>query len=749
MKLDIPKLLKELTLEEKAGLCSGKNFWETKDVARLGLPSVMVSDGPHGLRKQAEQSDHLGINESIKAVCFPTGSAIAASFDRELIAALGDHLGEEARAEKLHTLLGPAINIKRSPLCGRNFEYLSEDPYLTGELSASYVNHVQAKNVGVSVKHYAANNQEYRRMSSNSVVSERALREIYLAAFEKTIKESQPWTLMCAYNRLNGTYCCENEWLLETLPRGEWGYEGIVMTDWGAMNNRVEAIKAGLELEMPSSGGITDKKIVDAVKSGALSMDILDRAVERLLTWIDRGLDDKEVNAYDKEAHHNFARKAAAECAVLLKNENNVLPLNKGVKAAFIGTYANAPRFQGGGSSHINAFKTTSAVQAAENMADISYCQGWKDDGITADEILLAEAVKAAKAAEVAVVFAGLPDSFESEGYDRAHLNIPDCQNALIEAVAAVQPNTIVVLHTGSPILMPWLTKVPAVLNMYLGGQAVGGAAADVLFGDVCPSGRLAETFPIKLEDTPAYMNYPGNGDTVMYAEDVYVGYRWYDSRKMEVLFPFGFGLSYTSFAFSNLKLGAAEIAANDILSVSVDVTNTGERTGKQVVQLYVAPPVNAKQPRPVHELKGFEKVELAAGETTTVSFKLDSRSFAYFEERIGDWYIEAGEYSIQVGASCRDLPLCASIKVNNAPLPLKWSDTITIGDFMDAGRMDIIAPLIEGMKKTFSSAAESGDGAISNEMVQAMMGGMPLHSLASFGKLPEGFLDGIKSQLT
>lgn len=747
MKLDIPKLLKELTLEEKAGLCSGKNFWETKGVERLGVPSVMMSDGPHGLRKQAVKSDHLGLNESVKAVCFPTGSAIAASFDRELMAALGDHLGEESRAENLHTLLGPAINIKRSPLCGRNFEYLSEDPYLAGEMSATYVNHVQAKKVGVSVKHYAANNQEYRRMSSNSRVSERALREIYLAAFEKTIKEARPWTLMCAYNRLNGTYCCENEWLLEKLPRGEWGYDGIIMTDWGAMNNRVEALKAGLELEMPGSGDINSKKIIDAINNGELSMEILDRAVERLLTWIDRGLADEEIGGYDKEAHHAFARKVASECAVLLKNDNEMLPLDKGAKVAFIGTYAENPRFQGGGSSHINTFKTTSAVQAADGTANISYNAGWKEDGITADEALLAEAVKAAKDAEVAVIFAGLPDSFESEGYDRTHLNMPDCQNALIEAVVAAQPNTVVVLHTGSPIAMPWLAKVPAVLNMYLGGQAVGGAAIDVLFGDVCPSGRLAETFPLRIEDTPAYMNFPGNGDTVMYGEDVYVGYRWYDSRKMDVLFPFGYGLSYTSFSISNLKLSAAEIEADGTLNVSVDVTNTGARAGKQVVQLYVAPPSNAKQPRPVHELKGFEKVELAAGETKTVQFKADSRSFAYFEERISDWYVEAGEYNIQVGFSCRDLPLCAVVKVKNSPLPLKWSDYITIGDFIDAGREDVIASLLEGMKKTVG-VEDDGGGAISNEMVQAMLGGMPLHSLQSFGSLPEGLLDKIKSAL-
>lgn len=750
MKLDIPYLIENMTLEEKAGLCSGQDFWWTKSVERLGLPAVMVSDGPHGLRKQAQESDHLGLNESVKAVCFPTGSAMASSFDRDLIGRLGEHLGEAARAEKLHTVLGPAINIKRSPLCGRNFEYLSEDPYLAGEMSASYVNAVQSLNVGVSVKHYAANNQEYHRMSVDTIVSERALREIYLAAFEKTVKQAKPWTLMCAYNRLNGEYCCENEWLLNQVLHKDWGFDGIVMTDWGAMNDRVKALKSGLNLEMPSSYGYNDRKLVQAVENGILPMEILDKSVEDLLRWIGKGLaEEPAVQSYDKEAHHTFARKAAAECAVLLKNENDLLPLAKADEVVFIGSFAANPRFQGGGSSHINSFRVSNAVDAAKGAGNVQYTPGWMEDGETRDADLLDAAVTAAKKAKTAVIFAGLPDSYESEGYDRTHLDIPACQNELIEAVCAVQPHTVVVLHTGSPIVMPWLDKAAAVLNMCLGGQAVGETAVDLLFGDAAPAGRLAETFPCRLEDTPCYLNFPGNDKKVVYAEDVYVGYRWYDSRRMPVLFPFGYGLSYTQFSLRNLSLASRQYNGTGTLEATVEVTNTGKRNGKHVVQLYIAPPENAKQPRPVHELKGFEKVELAPGETQTVQFALDARSFAYYEERIGDWHIESGEYTLQVGGSSRDLPLTATVAVKGKPLPFVWEDATTIGDLMEADKQDALQQVMEKLSAAFGSGEDTdGEGVISDDMRNAMMEGMPLHSLASFSELPYDFLEEIKAHL-
>ncbi len=489
-------------------------------------------------------------------------------------------------------MLGPAINIKRSPLCGRNFEYLSEDPYLAGELSASYVAAVQAANVGVSVKHYAANNQEFRRMSVDTLVDERTLREIYLKAFETTVRKSKPWTIMCAYNKINGTYCCENKWLLTDTLRDEWGFDGIVMTDWGAMNERVDALKAGLDLEMPSSNGLNDKKIVAAVEAGELPLEVLDRAVQDLLVWFERGLaDEPAIASFDKEAHHEASRQAAAQCAVLLKNEGDLLPLDKNSKIAFIGPFAGAPRFQGGGSSHINCFKITSALDAcSQENIEATYSAGISDDGITADDELLKVAIEQAKSAEVAVVFAGLPDSFESEGYDRSHMDMPQAQNQLISAIAAVQPNIVVVLHKGSPVAMPWLNEVSAVLDMYLGGQAVGAATVDILFGEANPSGKLAETYPLRLEDTPCYLQFPGDGKSVTYGEGVFVGYRWYDSRKMEVLYPFGHGLSYTSFSISDLKLSTDTLEEGGSVEVSVNVTNTGKDQARGG-SVYIAPP--------------------------------------------------------------------------------------------------------------------------------------------------------------
>ena len=745
--LNIPFLLENLSLEEKAALCSGHGFWWTEAVERLGLPSIMMSDGPHGLRKQAKESDHVGLNDSIPAVCFPSGAALAASFDRELIRSLGDHLGEEARAEKLHTVLGPAVNIKRSPLCGRNFEYLSEDPYLAGEMSASYVEGVQARQVGVCVKHYAANSQEERRMSVSSEVSERALREIYLAAFEKTVRRAHPWSLMCAYNRINGTYCCENKWLLTDVLRNEWGHDGIVMTDWGAMNDRVAALRAGLNLEMPSSNGYHDRKIVEAVRSGELSMEELDASVEELLRWIDRGLALPDVPAYDKEAHHAFARRAAAQCAVLLQNRDNVLPLAKDADAVFIGTFAAAPRYQGGGSSHIHSFRISSALDAARGVAPVAYCAGWSDDGTQADEARFAEAVAAAEKAGCAVIFAGLPDSYESEGYDRRHIDLPACQNALIEAVAAVQPRTVVVLHNGSPVAMPWKDSVAAILELYLGGQAVGEAAADLLFGNAEPGGRLAETFPLRIEDTPCYMNFPGSIEKVVYAEDVFVGYRWYDTRKMPVLFPFGHGLSYTTFELSNARLSAADFAPGGELTVSVDVTNTGTRAGSHVVQLYVAPPVRTEVPRPVHELKGFERVRLEPGETATVTFTLDDRSFAYYDEGRG-WRVEGGAYTVEIGSSSRAIALTAPVAVSASPRKIVYSDWLTVGEVVAAGKAELLEPYLSQMKNVFG-VGDTELSSSSEHMGAAMVANLPLHSIASFMPTQDGFVEQIRRALS
>ena len=584
----IKELVSRMTLEEKASLCSGLDFWHTKGVERLGIPSEMVSDGPHGLRKQDDKADHLGINDSIQAVCFPAGCATASSFNRELVTKLGETLGEECQAENVSTILGPAMNIKRSPLCGRNFEYYSEDPLVSTEMAGALVHGVQSKHIGTSPKHFMANNQEYHRLTSSSEMDERTMREIYLASFEGMVKKEKPWTIMNAYNKLNGTYLCENKEMLTDVLRKEWGFDGYVMTDWGAMNDRVEALKAGCNLEMPSCEGATDVEIVAAVQDGTLDESVLDKSCEEYLNVIFKYEENRDKNAvFQHEKDHETAREIEEECIVLLKNEDALLPLSADKKVAFIGKYAEEPRYQGGGSSHINSFKTESAMDAVEFLAtvkkeNITFAKGFDDVEDKVDEALAAKAVEAAANADVAVIFAGLPDSFESEGYDRKHLGMPNCQNALIEAVAEAQPNTIVVLHNGAPIEMPWLGKVKAVLEAYLGGQAVGGAVVNVLYGNANPSGRLAETFPLRIQDTPCYLNYGGEHDKSVYSEGVFVGYRYYTSKEMEVLFPFGYGLSYTTFSYGNLTVDKKEFKESEKLLVSVDVTNTGACTGSR-----------------------------------------------------------------------------------------------------------------------------------------------------------------------
>ena len=603
-KAKIRELIAQMTLEEKAGLCSGADFWHTKAVERLGVPASMVSDGPHGLRKQDQEADHLGVNDSIKAVCFPA-------------------VGDSCQHEKLSVVLGPAVNIKRSPLCGRNFEYFSEDPYLTGKMAAAFIHGVQSKNVGVSIKHFAANSQEHRRMSSSSDADERTLREIYFPGFEIPVKEEQPWTVMCSYNRVNGAFASENHWLLTEVLRDEWGFEGYVMSDWGAVSDRVKGVEAGLDLEMPSSGGYNDRKIVEAVRAGKLDEKYVDLAVERILNIVFRYTENaKPETPWDMEADHLLAADIAADCMVLLKNEDSVLPLSRDDEVAFIGEFAAKPRFQGGGSSHINCFKTTSALEAAEGLK-VTYARGYSIEADEATDEMIAEAVAAAKKAKTAVVFAGLPDVYESEGYDRSHMRMPECQNALIEAVAAANPNTVVVLHNGSPVEMPWIGCVKGVVEAYLGGQAVGLATVRVLYGDVNPSGRLPETFPKKLSDNPSYLFYGGEGNVTEYREGVFVGYRYYDKKEAEVLFPFGHGLSYTSFAFSDLKLDKTEMDDTDTLNVSVRVKNTGSRAGKTVVQLYVCDKQSTPI-RPIRELKGFEKTALEPGEEKEVRFTLN-----------------------------------------------------------------------------------------------------------------------------
>lgn len=754
--LDVKKLVNELTLEEKASLCSGADFWHTKAIDRLNIPAAMVSDGPHGIRKQESLADHMGVAESIKAIGFPTASAMACSFDRDLLHKVGDALGEECVAEDLAVLLGPGINMKRSPICGRNFEYYSEDPVVAGELGAAFVNGVQEHGVGTSLKHFAANNQEWRRMSISAEIDERTLREIYLAAFETVVKKAHPWTIMCSYNRINGVYSCENDWLLNKVLRDEWGFEGLVMTDWGAMDERVPSLKAGLDLEMPDCHGETDKLIVKAVQSGELEESVLDTAVERILTMVDKYLTARKdidpasmvhplpssaERGYDVAAHHALARTTAEQSAVLLKNED-ILPLQKDKKIAFIGEFAKVPRIQGGGSSHINNTSIESALDAAGDS--VSYAQGFHIDEETTDETLLQEAITLAKESDVAVIFAGLPDSFESEGFDRTHLNMPANQNELIARISEVQPNVVVVLHSGSPIAMPWLDKVAGVLQMYLAGQASGGAAVNLLFGDATPCGKLAETFPLHLEDNPSYLNFPGNREKVCYQEGVFIGYRYYDKKKMDVLFPFGYGLSYTDFTYSNMKVtvngkNAADvdvIKETDEIVVSADITNTGNCDGAEIVQLYIKNPV-VYEIRPEKELRDFAKVFLKAGETKTVTFTLNARAFSYYETRIHDWYAESGDYEILLASSSRDIRLQYTVSITGSKKIPFVADYITTCEDVELFAKDGSA-LDEMLRRSgFAEATDhDGDDSMGSgtaDMMKAMFTGTPLHSILSF----------------
>jgi beta-glucosidase len=758
MKHDIKAIVGKMTLEEKASLCSGADFWHTKAVARLDVPSVMVSDGPYGLRKQDQKADHLGMNESIKAVCFPAGCLTTCSFDRDLLRREGAVIGDECQAEDVSVVLGPAVNMKRSPLCGRNFEYLSEDPYLAGQLAAAYTKGVESKNVGVSVKHFAANNQEYRRMTVSAQVDERTLREIYLPAFETVVKEGKPDTIMCSYNRINGIFSCRNKWLLTDVLRKEWRFRGYVMTDWGAMDDRVAALKAGLELEMPSSGGVTDEQLVKAVKNGRLSEKLLNRACERILRIVYRFTDGRKAGDFNKEKHHELAAKIAESSMVLLKNDDNVLPLSKkdAKDILFIGVFADQPRFEGGGSSHINCAKITSARDAAEELGlAVKYVPGY-DPAEKNDDKLLKEAVTAAAKAKKVVIFAGLPDAYESEGYDRTDLNMPANQNRLISEVAAVQPDTVVVLHNGSPVEMPWIDDVKGVLESYLGGEAVGTAQINILFGKTNPSGKLAETFPLKLSDTPSYINFPGDGHTVVYSEGVFIGYRWYDKIGKDVLFPFGHGLSYTTFEYSGLKLSKKKIKDTDTLEVSVTVKNTGSFSGAEAVQLYVSDRTGSAV-RPVRELKNFAKVQLRPGESKSVTMMLDKRSFAWYSTEIGDWYAATGTYEIQIGSSSRDIRLTAAVEVVST---VKNAFVVTaatpIADIMNnPAAAEIFGPVSDrimkamgGGEKRSSGAGNASGEAINEEMMKAMVENMPLRSIRSFGGMKQEELDTLVDSL-
>lgn len=674
-------LISQMTLEEKASLCSGKDFWHLKSIERLGIPEIMVCDGPHGLRKQNAENKKVGIGNSYPATCFPTAVTTACSWDRDLIYKMGQALAEECLQHGVSVLLGPGVNMKRSPLCGRNFEYFSEDPELAGEMGAAFIAGVQSMGVGTALKHFAGNSQEMKRMTSNSIIDDRALRELYLRAFEKAVKKSQPWMVMNAYNLLNGTYCSENDWLQNKVLRDEWDFEGAVVSDWGAVNDRVVGLNGGNDLEMPSSGGINDAKIVEAVKCGVIDEATLDERVDKIVDIILKGAANKKPGyKYDVKAHNLLARQIAEQSMVLLKNEDNILPLKRvdGEYVAVIGSFVDNPRYQGAGSSIINPTMIDSGRRAFNNSPiSVKFADGYDKNGKRKNEdIYITEACNLAKNASKVVAFIGLTDDYESEGFDRSTMKLPEGHNRLVEALCRVNDNVIVVLEGGSPVEMPWVDDVKAILNAYLGGQSVSPAIVDVLTGKANPCGKLAETYPICLKDTPTAFRYPDSKEDVQYRESIFIGYRYYDKTEKNVRFPFGHGLSYTTFEYSDVKLKKKNLTKGEGARVTFTVKNTGDVAGSEIAQVYVAK-AESKVFRAPKELKGFVKVQLAPGEEKKVTVELDDRTFAFWNTATNDWCVESGEYKILVGASSRDIRLETVVK-------MKSEDDATIVDIRE-----------------------------------------------------------------
>lgn len=667
-----PEIIEKMSLKQKADFASGYDYWHLESAQDLGLPKIMITDGPHGLRKQNPNGNSVGLGNSYPSTCMPPAATSACSWDENLLREEGEALAEECLQEKVSVILGPGTNIKRSPVCGRNFEYFSEDPLLAGKMSAGLINGCQSKGIGTSLKHFACNSQEAFRMIINEVIDERTMREIYFPAFEIAVKEAQPWTIMNSYNRINGVYASQNDWLQNKVARDEWGFEGLFVTDWGASVDRVPGLKAGTDLEMPSSGTLNAERIVAAVENGELDEAVLDERIDMVVDLILKSKPALEKDfKFDIEEHHAVARKVAEGSMVLLKNEDNVLPLKEGQKIAVIGEMAKAPRYQGSGSSVINPTKLDNAYDSLiEAGVNVTYAQGYykapptkKDKSRKSDTELISEAAAAAKAADVAVVFIGLTEALEAEGYDRVDIEIPAEHNTLVKEVVKANPNTVVVLAGGAVVHIPWIDNVKAVLNSGLGGQAGGSAVANILTGKVNPSGKTAETYPLSFEENPVYGNYPGQPVVSEHKESLYVGYRYYDTAKKDVLFPFGYGLSYTTFEYSDIKLSASEIKDTDTVEVSFKIKNTGSVDGAEIAQVYVADK-DSTIFRPEKELRAFTKVFLKAGEEKEVSLTLGKRAFAYYNVNIGDWHVETGEFDILVGASSRDIKLSAVIHV-------------------------------------------------------------------------------------
>ena len=760
MHIDIQSIITSMTLEEKAALCTGASRWTSVPVERLGVPEMFVADGPHGVRR--EPDPHSRTHHSLPATCFPTASCSASSWDVELMGQLGAAMAEEAIALNVDVLLGPGVNMKRSPLGGRNFEYFSEDPYLAGELAVGFINGVQSKGVGTSLKHYAVNNQEFQRFSISAELDERTLREIYLPAFEKAVKEAQPWTVMCSYNKVNGVLASEHHDLLTKILKDEWGFEGLVVSDWGAVRDRVVALRGGLDWEMPGPQERRVKAVVEAVRSGELDEAILDESVRRILRIVFKARETPKGGAFDEDAQHNLARQIAAEGMVLLKNDplpqqGRLLPLKGHKRIAVIGRSAQAAYFQGGGSSHINPTRVDAPFQELQSRADgaeLTYAEGYPvDDSFRQD--LIDEAVEQARLADVALLYIALPPHKESEGYDRADLDLSVQQVALIQAVAKAQPKTVVVLNNGAPVVMSaWIDAVPAVLEGWMMGQAGGGALADIIFGWANPCGKLAETFPLKLSDTPAHLNWPGGAGKVRHGEGLFIGYRYYDAKELPVLFPFGHGLSYTTFAYSNPQVSATTFRDVDGLTVTVDVTNTGHMAGKEIVQVYVCDRESGLV-RPEKELKGFAKVALQPGETKSVAIKLDFRAFAYYHPAYRQWITEDGEFDILIASSAADIRHTLEVTLESTlDLPCILDRESTVREWMaDPRGKAVYGPLYAQMEEQSRKRFGDGDESTMGLDFMDMIGDMPLLSVLMWQKdtfpvHPEELVDGLLVQV-
>lgn len=713
----------DLTLEEKAALTSGTNPWSLGNVAAKGLPNYTITDGPHGLRK-AQNTESMDVEENVPATCFPPAAGMACSWNPELVERVGEAMGEECIQEQVAVILGPGVNIKRNPLGGRCFEYWSEDPYLAGHTAVGIVKGVQSKGVGTSLKHFAANNQETDRLRISATISPRAMREIYLPAFEYIVKTAQPWTVMCSYNKINGVFSSQNRWLLTDVLRGEWGFKGIVMSDWGAVSDRVAALNAGLNLEMPPSN--TDNQIVAAAKDGRIPATQLDEMAQGMIDLVAKARPamSRDGYRYDVDAHNEVARQAAVESMVLLKNEDATLPVAKGAKIAVIGEFARTPRYQGAGSSLINPTKLTSFLDALEERGVAAdFAPGFTLDDAAQDPALTEQAVTAAEQADVVLLFLGLPAAYESEGFDRTTLDIPAKQVEVLDAVAAANPNVAVVLSNGSVVSLPWQGRAKAILETWLLGQAGGAALADVIFGDETPSGKLAQTIIDDVNDDPSAMNWPGEEGHVDYGEGVFVGYRYHDTFRKQVTYPFGYGLSYATFDVHDATVAKTGPRTAE---VTVTVTNTSDVAGAETVQVYVAPP-KAKVARPVHELKGFAKVSLEPGESKNVTIALDDRAFAYWSERFDDWHVEGGTYTVEVGVSSRDIVSRIDVEIDDDGKIMNLDEWSTFGEWLDD---PIGAPILQHVLDDM--AKEAGRPIIPDSALMVMfLRSMPLRSLS------------------